>query len=56
MNTTFLVREVVSGNISDELFNKYLAFLNGLFKNTTLQPAITLAYLTGILPIIREKI
>ena len=51
-----LVREVVSGNISDELFNKYLAFLNGLFKNTTLQPAITLAYLTGILPIIREKI
>ena len=51
-----LVREVVSGNISDELFNKYLAFLNGLFKNTTLQPAITLAYLTGILPIIRDKI
>ena len=51
-----LVREIVSGNISDTLFNKYLSFLNGLFKNSTLQPAITLAYLTGILPIIREKI
>ena len=51
-----LVREAVSGNISDSLFNKYLAFLNGLFKNSTLQPAITLAYLTGILPIVREKI
>lgn len=51
-----LVREVASGNISDSLFGKYLAFLNGMFKNSTLQPAITLAYLTGILPIAREKI
>lgn len=51
-----LVRETVSGNISDALFQKYLRFLNGLFKNSTLQPAILLAYLTGILPIVREKI
>ena len=30
--------------------------LNGLFKNTTLRPAIALAYITGIMPIVRDKI
>ena len=50
-----LVRESVTGSVSESLFKKYLSFLNGLFKSSTLQPAITLAYLTGILPIIREK-
>ena len=34
----------------------YLAFLVSLFKNSTVSPAIALAYLTGIMPIIREKI
>ena len=47
-----LVREEVSGS----LFAEYLGFLNGLFKSNTLRPAIALAYLTGILPIVRDKI
>ena len=47
-----LVRE----QVEEELFKKYLSFLNGLFKSDTLRPAISLAYLTGILPVIRDKI
>ena len=47
-----LVREEVSGS----LFSEYLGFLNGLFKSNTLRPAIALAYLTGILPIVRDKV
>lgn len=47
-----LVRE----KISDKLFSDYLSLLNGLFKSDTLRPAISLAYLTGILPIIRDKV
>ena len=47
-----LVRE----NVSSELFAEYLSLLNGLFKSDTLRPAISLAYLTGILPIVRDKI
>ena len=47
-----LVREKVSEN----LFNEYLSFLNGLFKSDTVRPAISLAYLTGILPVVRDKI
>lgn len=47
-----LVRE----QVSESLFNTYLGFLNGLFKSNTLRPAIALAYLTGILPIVRDKV
>ena len=47
-----LVRE----QADQDLFNEYLSFLNGLFKSDTLRPAISLAYLTGILPIVRDKI
>ena len=47
-----LVREKVSEN----LFNQYLSFLNGLFKSDTVRPAIALSYLTGILPIVRDRI
>lgn len=47
-----LVRE----NVEESLFIQYLDFLNGLFKSDTLRPAIALAYLTGILPIIRDKV
>jgi len=47
-----LVRE----QADPELFDEYLAFLNGLFKSNVLKPAITLAYLTGILPVVRDKI
>lgn len=34
----------------------YLGFLNSLFKNAELVPAISLAYITGILPIMKDKI
>lgn len=37
-------------------FDAYLKFLNALFKNADLSPAIALAYLTGILPIVRDKV
>lgn len=47
-----LVRE----NVSKELFSQYLDFLNGLFKSNTLRPAISLAYITGILPVVRDKV
>ena len=47
-----LVRE----RVSQELFDEFLSFLNGLFKSNTLRPAISLAYLTGILPIVRDKV
>ena len=47
-----LVRE----RVSNRLFNEYLSFLNGLFKSNTLRPAISLAYITGILPVVRDKI
>ena len=47
-----LVRE----QVPQALFDEFLSFLNGLFKSSTLRPAISLAYLTGILPIVRDKI
>ncbi len=47
-----LVRE----NVNQKLFQQYLDFLNGLFKSDTLRPAISLAYLTGVLPIVRDRI
>ena len=46
----------VREQVSKEEFDLYLAFLNSLFKNTNLRSAISLAYITGILPIIRDKI
>lgn len=47
-----LVREKVKSSI----FESYLDFLSGLFKNNNLKPAISLAYLTGILPVVRDRI
>lgn len=47
-----LIRE----QVSESLFNEFLGFLNGLFKSNTLRPAISLAYLTGILPIVRDRV
>ena len=47
---------MVRAQVPDEEFDIYLAFLNSLFKNETLRPAISLAYITGILPVVREKI
>ena len=50
-NYDVLVRE----KADKELFDEYLSFLNGLFKSDTVRPAISLAYLTGILPMFRDK-
>ena len=47
-----LVRE----RVSQTLFDEFLGLLNGLFKSNTLRPAISLAYLTGILPVVRDKV
>ena len=47
-----LVRE----RIPEDIFRGYLELLNSLFKNNELSPAIALAYLTGILPIVRDKV
>ena len=47
-----LVREKASATI----FDPYLAFLNSMFKNADLAPAFALVYLTGIFPIVRDKI
>ncbi len=47
-----LVRE----QADEQLFSEYLGFLNGLFKSNTLRPAISLAYLTGILPVVRDQV
>ena len=47
-----LVRE----EVPQPLFDEYLSFLNGLFKSNTLRPAISLAYITGILPVVRDKV
>ena len=38
----------------ESLRNEYIDFLNALFKSNTTKEAISLAYLTGILPIYRE--
>ena len=46
--------------IRDERYHSelrgYLDFLVSLFKNSVTAPAIALAYLTGIMPIIRDKV
>ena len=47
-----LVRE----QVSEALFATYLSFLNGLFKSNTVRQAISLAYITGILPIVRDRV
>ena len=47
---------LVRMNVSKKLFDEYLMFLNGLFKSDTLKDAISLAYITGILPVVRDKV
>ena len=47
---------MVRQEVSKKAFDNYLKFLNGLFKNSNVRPALHLAYLTGILPIVRDKI
>lgn len=47
-----LVRE----EVDEGLFQEYLSFLNALFKSNTLRPAVSLAYITGILPVVRDRV
>ena len=47
-----LIRE----KVSMDLVEKYRSLLNALFKSEQLSRAIALAYITGILPIVRDKV
>ena len=47
-----LIRE----QVPQKLFDNYLSLLNALFKGTTIRPTIALAYITGIIPIVRDKV
>lgn len=47
---------LVRDQFGTHLFAGYLEFLNGLFKSNTLRPAIALAYITGILPVVRDRV
>ncbi|MBO4710811.1 AAA family ATPase, partial [bacterium] len=47
-----LIRE----KVSDDIVGKYRSLLNALFKSENLSKTIALAYLTGILPIERDKV
>ncbi len=46
----------VRNQCSETMFQSFLDLLIGLFKNEPLKPAISLAFLTGILPIVRDRI
>ena len=47
---------LVRNQFGTDLFAEYLEFLNGLFKSDTLSNAISLAYITGILPVVRDRV
>ena len=47
-----LIRE----KMSDEMVEKYRSLLNALFKSEQLSKTIALAYITGILPVIKDKV
>lgn len=47
---------LVRDQFGTHLFEEYLMFLNGLFKSDILKPAIALAYITGILPVVRDRV
>ena len=47
-----LIRE----RVSEQVFKSYLNFLNAMFKNDSLAPAIVLSYINGIFPVVRDKV
>ncbi|MBO4698676.1 AAA family ATPase [bacterium] len=60
-NTQFIViideyDTLIRERVNESLLSEYRSFLNSLFKNNELSPAIALAYLTGILPIQRDRV
>ncbi|HAL18390.1 MAG TPA: hypothetical protein DCO86_02050 [Spirochaetaceae bacterium] len=46
---------VLDANTSQKLLDRYLRFLSEMFKSASSSPCLALAYLTGILPMIKEK-
>ena len=60
-NTQFIVLvdeydTLIREKVSAEMIEKYRELLNSLFKSEPLSKAIALAYLTGILPVIRDRV
>ena len=47
---------VIRENSDKDILDDYLNFLIILFKNADLAPVISLVYLTGIIPIVRDKV
>lgn len=47
-----LIRE----RVENSLYEKSLSFFNALFKGAAINAAISLAYVTGILPIVKDKV
>ena len=47
---------IVREKMSDEIIRNYCELLNSLFKGDPLSKAIALAYITGILPIVRDRV
>ena len=48
--------DVIIREKNNEEIGPYLSLLNGLFKDSTITSAIALAYITGILPIVRDVV
>ncbi|MDD6841768.1 MAG: AAA family ATPase, partial [Spirochaetales bacterium] len=48
--------DVIIREKNKEEIGSYLSFLNGLFKGASITSAIALAYITGILPIVRDVV
>lgn len=47
---------MIREKVRDSVLKTYLDFLQSLFKDNDLRPAFDMAYLTGILPIIKDRI
>lgn len=47
---------LVRNAFGTDLFDGYLEFLNGMFKSEPVGRAISLAYITGILPVVRDRV
>ncbi|MBO4698670.1 AAA family ATPase [bacterium] len=60
-NTQFVViideyDTLIREKVSDEMVERYRSLLNALFKGEQLSKTIALAYITGILPVIKDKV
>ena len=46
---------LIRTQVSQSVFSHYLLFLNDLFKSIEMRQVVELAYITGILPIVKER-